>query len=167
MKSKIKYALSILILVLSVISSNAYAGSFATHVVLGDVIGKNVDTNTQAFLLGILSHAVLDSIDPHNYAPNWTNNKSIQADIDFILLEFFIAGKRLIEVWGSGDTKRMWGVIGAIAPDIIDGIYSLKCPRCWQKGELLLPWHKAEYGPSRRMSKNATMILSIAINAVF
>jgi hypothetical protein len=35
------------------------------------------------------------------------------------------------------------GVLGQLAPDIVDGVYSLLNPAAWQSGRLLRPWHQA------------------------
>ena len=128
--------LIILILVL-VVSAPVQAVSLAQHVIVGDWLAQQVDTPWQAFAVGFISHAVLDYLPvqqavvdpfkPHEYGLFW--------------------GEIIIAIWVLSDAvecrKRTWGIIGALTPDIIDGVMTVIAPDRWQRGEHLFPWHRS------------------------
>ena len=87
-----------------------------------------------AFGAGVLSHAAMDMLLPE-YRP-WPpcDNLPIlawEAAASYVLLRE--AYKR----------EERAGALGQLAPDIVDGIYSLLNPQAWQRGALICPWHWA------------------------
>lgn len=145
------------------------------HVLVGDILGRisasthnNLTGNIiTAFSLGIASHAVMDMLEP-DYTANWFNKSELIHDIPYIL--FQISG---ISWFAHGIYKekhngnkhifllRIIAIIGAIIPDIIDGIYSIINPSAWYAGQLLFPWHRVRPHQSQElMSMWTTMFLT-------
>ena len=100
------------------------------HIAAGAVISK-VAPPAVSFGLGVASHAVMDyTLQEYRgwpllkHWPWWV----WQCICSIILLYHF---------------GLSWALLGAVVPDIIDGVYSLINPQAWHRGDLLCPWHRA------------------------
>ncbi|MFW6035445.1 MAG: hypothetical protein ACOCRZ_04250 [Halothermotrichaceae bacterium] len=145
------------------------------HILVGDMLGKasanshnrlagNIVT---AFSLGVVSHAVMDMVEP-DYTINWFNKTEISRDIPYLL--FQLSGISLFALITRKEKKRnssyvyllrIAAIIGAIIPDIIDGIYSIINPSAWYTGQLIFPWHRARTNQAHElMSMWSTMLLT-------
>ncbi len=158
--------LLVLILTVLLVCMPASAGTLSMHIAVGDYLGEQSQTKVEAFLLGVASHAVLDSLPRHQYVVNWQNAQSLRKDMDVLLLDGVLSLTRTLEAVRSGDETRLWGVIGAVMPDIVDGLYALHCRECWMRGELLLPWHQSEK-MKPRLTKGETMLSILAVQIAF
>lgn len=142
-----------------------------THVAIGDIIAKALAKSGNPYLnqplvasiLGFFSHAVLDKLD-NDYTIDATTVDTILKDADFLTLQIGGVGYKLYEILVKEDDEqtkimRLAAILGAVSPDIIDGVYSLCNPEKWQKGELLMPFHR---GGSRtpRQTKEQSMAKS-------
>jgi hypothetical protein len=104
-----------------------------------------------AALAGFASHALLDRVDA-DYTPDWTawvdNPDALKADLPYIAAQLVGAASEVYSLTQEDDPTTRWarvaGVVGAVLPDIIDGIYSVVNPEAWKKGDLLLPFHDAD-----------------------
>lgn len=100
------------------------------HIAAGAAISK-VAPPAVSFGLGMASHAVMDYTlqeyrgwPPLKHWPWW----AWQGICSITLLYRF---------------GLSWALLGAVVPDIIDGVYSLINPQAWHRGDLLCPWHRA------------------------
>jgi hypothetical protein len=105
----------------------------AGHIAAGLIIDQHCPPDL-ALWAGIASHAAMDMLLPE-YRP-WPPGDNIaiiawEAVASYVLLRE--AYKR----------EERAGVLGQLAPDIVDGVYSLLNPAAWQTGKLLCPWHRA------------------------
>ncbi len=124
------------------------------HVLVGDLIGslaansKDPKKNNLAtvFMLGVISHAVMDISEP-DYTINWFNRAELISALPFLTLQ--VGGIGLVMENTVRESRscprtlmlRMAGILGAVIPDFIDGIYSILNPHAWYSGQLLCPWH--------------------------
>lgn len=146
------------------------------HVIIGDIIGtilahfdnKIINNSITAFSLGFISHIFLDNLE-NDFVVNWFNFSKLKYALPFVLFQIIAA---VILVWvfiynnkkysSKYTTLRISAVIGAIIPDIIDGVYSIINPTAWYEGQLLFPWHSIDVGlESKVMSMHLTMIITI------
>ncbi|HEX6971197.1 MAG TPA: hypothetical protein VF234_03175 [Limnochordia bacterium] len=134
------------------------AGSLSLHVGVGKLIGRYSRTPAEAFVLGFLSHAVLDTV-VHDPVVDWQTPGALARQAGYIGSE---AGLSLFLIQGM-TAREWWGVLGSVAPDLIDGLYSLAHPEAWWRGELLLPWHRASGVPVRTMSDVESLRLSVLV----
>lgn len=134
------------------------AGSLSMHVAAGRLIGHYSRTPAEAFVLGFLSHGFLDTFiqDP---VIDWQTPAALERETPFLTAEALLT---LVMLRGM-NAREWWGVIGSVAPDIIDGLYSVAEPRAWLRGELLMPWHRGYGIPTQLMSETASTNLSIAL----
>lgn len=147
------------------------------HVIVGDMIGTilayfdNPVLNNPftAFSLGFASHALLDNIE-NDFVVNWFNFSELRYALPFVMFQIMAA---IILVWifiynnrkysSTYTTMRISAVVGAIIPDIIDGVYSILNPAAWYEGQLLFPWHSIDVGAQDKiMSMHITMIITVA-----
>lgn len=88
-------------------------------------------------------------------------------DAGYVAIELSGIVAKIVEVCREEDSHtremRIAGIIGSVLPDVIDGIYSILRPEEWQKGNLLIPFHKAQPGPRQDMSREATLAKTSAI----
>ncbi len=125
------------------------------HVVVGDLIGEqthyfNLPDRVKgglSFAGGFASHIILDLIDI-DYTVNWFNPLHLRAARPFVLAQ--VAGILIVlhlalrhrMTNARQSNLRLLAIAGSVAPDIIDGIYSLLNPEVWYTGQLLFPWHR-------------------------
>lgn len=103
----------------------------SVHTAVGAVIGENLSNPLLAFVLGFISHFILDMI-PHGdeqlvkaYRQNFKNRGmlyliilDIISTIILVLLLFFFHKVNFTAV-------VIWGIIGAILPDFMAAIYEV------------------------------------------
>lgn len=141
-----------------------------THIVMADLIGKvtakipDDKVNEKlvialAFIGGMTSHALLDRIDA-DYTPDWTqwksNAEALQRDSPHIALQITGIAKQVYDLLGEKDEHtfkiRLASILGYLSTEMIDVIYSIVNPDAWQKGQLLMPWHKADVKQQQSLS---------------
>ena len=100
----------------------------ATHSLVGAFIGKEIGYPPLAFLLGIISHMLLDAI-PHADGPDDKPDQKesdpisfdqyalVAVDIAMGLVVFIYLGSK-----GELSTSAIWGAIGSILPDALDNV---------------------------------------------
>lgn len=123
------------------------------HIIVGDLIGEAVaclpDSRiSKPFITAVLafaSHAVLDRAD-NDYTINWTDADRLKHDAPLIAVQTSGLAAEIASLLTEKDREkaviRLAGVLGSIAPDVIDGVYAYLHPDKWQKGDLFMPWHK-------------------------
>ena len=148
------------------------------HVLVGDALGDWTATKKippavggiAAFALGVISHAIMDRIDP-DYTVNWFNPLERHLAVPFLAIQILgvLAVLWLMNRHRGRNRRRfafrLWGIAGAVAPDLIDGLYAILNPAAWYAGSLLLPWH-SNRGPIPRLSMMQTLSLSLLLFAL-
>ncbi len=115
------------------------------HIAAGVICSKA--SPAVAFISGVGSHAAMDYLLPEYRGWPPSRNKlwwAWQATGSALFLYYTMP-------WA------LWGIIGAVLPDIIDGVYALINPQAWQKGTLLCPWHRA------RTQRDMTWAMTLAL----
>ena len=107
------------------------------------------------FLIGLISHAILDSIEPQEYSIN-----AFKPDKDILFIEFILSSLLICLAWGN--TLILYSILGGILPDIIDGFLSLIDKSRYMSGNHLFWFHKANSN-IKEMSKEKTIIISIIL----
>ena len=105
----------------------------AGHIAAGMLIDQHCPPEL-AFGAGVLGHAAMDMLLPE-YRP-WT----LCDNIPIIAWEAVASCVLLREAYKREEKA---GVLGQLAPDVVDGIYSLLNPQARQRGALICPWHRA------------------------
>ena len=100
------------------------SSGLGTHSLAGGTLGYTIaETDFQAFILGFLSHALLDLMPHHD------PNQNDPVELSFYSL-FNLGGlwtsKEIYEETG-GDSRFLWGAIGGILPDLEHIFYSDNC----------------------------------------
>ncbi|MDO8435181.1 MAG: hypothetical protein Q7S89_00680 [bacterium] len=101
------------------------------HGAVGALLGQHLESSPLAFLVGFLSHFVLDSI-PHGDRDSmlkWRHHGKIDSHwwvmgIDFILTVVFVAIAFSLDVFAN-PYAAAYGFVGAIIPDTLIGISEL------------------------------------------
>lgn len=105
-------------------SHNVGASGFGTHGVVGGALGYSVaQTDLQAFVLGLTSHALLDMMPHHD--PKITDPFDVTFHVFFNLGALFTIEK-MYNV-KDHDSRLLWGVIGGIIPDLEHLIFLGQC----------------------------------------
>lgn len=92
---------------------------FTPHTLLGGAIGMEVNNIPLAFILGFISHFILDFI-PHF---DTTDNGKFTLRQNLIIgIDLMIGGFLLWHYWSTLDFNMVFffGALGAIAPDLLD-----------------------------------------------
>ena len=95
-----------------------------------------------------MSHAMLNKID-NDCTIYWTTKGQLLKDMDYIGLQAGGIGLVFYSVFVNEPNPefkivRAAAIMGAILPDIIDGVYSFLFPQKWDAKELLLPFHRPD-----------------------
>lgn len=151
-----------------------------SHVLIGKWIGKAVDaipnekvsTPLVAFLLGFAAHGVMDKLD-NDYTMNyqaWTKDvEQLKKDAPVLALQVSGIGKAIWDLFQVEDdderATQLAGILGSIAPDVIDGVYAFINPTAWQKGELLMPFHRYA-GVKPMQSQQQAVNRGVAMNLI-
>ena len=149
-----------------------------THINVGDIMGKaiakcgksKITKAVIASILGFFSHAVLDVVD-NDYTINATSYETLKQDADYLAVQISGIGLKLYDILINEKDEerkitRLAGVLGAVSPDIIDGVYSYLHPEKWQKGELLFPFHRAGTSIGDMQTKEQSMAKSGLITLI-
>ncbi|HEX9664239.1 MAG TPA: hypothetical protein VGA49_00270, partial [Patescibacteria group bacterium] len=102
------------------------------HAAVGAVIGQQVGSSLLAFLAGFISHFILDFI-PHgdnHMIVDYRNGHKVKRIIFIILADLIGAtvltlGILYLNLSSPSLPFIFWGVIGAIIPDFLVGLYQL------------------------------------------
>lgn len=122
------------------------------HIAAGIICSKA--TPAVAFTTGVGSHIAMDCLLPEYRAYPLSDNKTWWA--------WQVMGC-LVLLYHSWPWA-LWGIIGAVMPDVIDGAYALIRPQAWQKGSLLCPWHRTGSGLFKRdMSPIVTLAVELLL----
>lgn len=153
------------------------------HAMAGDIIGKvvgeipneKIDSDWIAALLAFgaafASHPLLDKID-NDYTPDWTrwqqDAQEFARDAPYLAVQIGGLAALVVDVLQEKDPRklktRLAGILGSLAPDIIDAVHSLKDKTAWLKGEHLMPWHRADSQPwLPQQTREQSMALTGAI----
>ncbi len=113
-----------LALTLSLFCFGGLGAGFGTHGVVGGGLGYNfAQTDLQAFVLGLTSHALLD-IMPHH-------DPSLDAPVDLAFHALFNFGALWLtnemDEKHAGNSRLWWGAIGGIIPDLEHIIFWNEC----------------------------------------
>jgi len=144
------------------------------HVVVADSIGVMLNASGRkmgnlgsAFALGVASHAVMDLAEP-DYTVNWFDSYYLGQAAPFLGFQVggivFVLRMVFAETRGNprGFRLRMAAIVGAVIPDVIDGVYAIFNPHAWYSGQLLFPWHNRTWQVNP-MSMWATSALTLLL----
>ncbi|MFW5998939.1 MAG: hypothetical protein ACOCP5_04215 [Halanaerobiaceae bacterium] len=144
------------------------------HVVVADMLGEVsaysnlswLNNRAIAFITGFLSHIVLDYID-NEFVVNWFNIPQLRLAIPFLIFQLLFVIIIIHTIYYNSRKRvsryshlRICFIIGAVIPDIIDGIYTLFSPQAWYTGTLLFPWHRIGDKTGDPMSMYNTILIS-------
>ncbi|MFW6006562.1 MAG: hypothetical protein ACOC4G_01395 [Bacillota bacterium] len=145
------------------------------HIVVADFLGEilsysdkyRINSEITGFVIGVGSHILLDIID-NEFVINWFYFEDLIYAFPFIIFELIFAIFIIRSVIdnsikeSSFNLVRINFILGALIPDIIDGIYALIKPGSWYSGSLLFPWHISTQ-PGEPMSMYKTIIYSLGL----
>mgnify|MGYP001163399722 FL=1 len=123
----------------------------AGHIAVGMLIDQHCPSEL-AFGAGMLGHAAMDYLLP-KYRP-WPPGDNIP-----IIAWEAVASYVLLREAYKREEKA--GVLGQLAPDVVDGVYSLLNPQAWQRGTLICPWHRAGI-----FKRDMSWALTFAVEAI-
>ncbi len=89
----------------------------AAHSIVGGVVGSKADSAIAAFMLGVVTHFLLDSI------PHYDTTDKGKFTIRQIILTFFDLALGILVICyvvKPQDLVFWWGVLGGLVPDISD-----------------------------------------------
>lgn len=100
----------------------------ATHSLVGAFIGQEVGYPPLAFLLGIISHLLLDSI-PHADGPDDKVGSKETDPVSFlqyavVFIDIALGAIAIFYLISSGEIGQsaIWGAAGGIFPDFVDNV---------------------------------------------
>lgn len=147
----------------------------AKHVIIGDFLGELVDRipderinrSFLAFVLAFGTHALMDRLE-NDCTPDWTrwmqDARNAAKDAPYLTMQIGGIAASIIALLRAKDAQeretRIAGMLGSIAPDVIDGIYSLMNKTAWERGKLLMPWHRAGRETGPRETAEQTSVLT-------
>ncbi len=148
----------VIIFFLIIFSYEISALPTSQHLSIAILLSDFVKTEKEALFYGFISHAVTDSIAQEYVFDIFAFNKNT----DYIAIEGLLSILLLKRHWGD-NIKRM-AMIGALAPDIIDGILIACDIDRYGNGDHIFPFHR----PNNRkpISKNLTSISSIILFSI-
>lgn len=148
------------------------------HVIVGDLIGcvganaehPAINNPGSVFALAVMSHAVMDVSEP-DYTVNWFNAMALREAAPFLGIQSvglgFVLGVFVRNTRNNPRAfwLRLTGIVGAVIPDVIDGVYAVLNPQAWYAGRLLFPWHTLTWQVNV-MSMWSTSLLSLILLGV-
>lgn len=140
------------LLFLCLFSFIVFSGTVSQHVIVGEKLGEISDSKAEAFLLGFTSHIIMDSLNYRQYVFDIFDSKDYP--VDLVVFESVITISKIYQA--KDDKNKLWGIIGALSPDIIEGCMLIEDNSSWYKGENFFPWHKKR-ARQKYLSKNETM----------
>ncbi|MDD2430814.1 MAG: hypothetical protein PHD88_03810 [Firmicutes bacterium] len=142
-----------------------------THVAVADILAKVLFSAKKpllVFLIAFISHGLLDVTD-NDYTVNFTSQKTIQQDVDYLLLQtsglVLLLHDIICEEDENRKANRIGALLGSLFPDVVDGIYALAHPNSWHKGELLFPFHRRSINTPKQ-SKQTTMNKAVVVTLI-
>lgn len=120
------------------------------HIATARILSKLTAIPILSIIIGFISHIILDSIEPQEYKIN-----VFKPDKDILVIEVFVSLILLISA------RNYYIIIGALLPDITDGILTLINRDRYYSGEHLFWFHKSNN--QKTMSKKMTIMLSILL----
>ena len=127
-----------------------------THIATAKLLSVLTLNPFVAFVIGFGSHAVLDVIEPQEYSVNLF---SWGKDRGFIILEIILT-LTLIAL-SFFNRIYLFAMLGAILPDLIDGIACIINPERYEKGEHIFPFHRPKQ--VKELTKLQTILLSTVL----
>jgi hypothetical protein len=134
--------------------------TLSQHIATASILSFLTNIPVVGFIIGFLSHIILDILEPQEYKINFTK---VNNDKDIIMLEVLLS--LALFYYSLGNIVIFLTVIGGILPDLIDGILSIIDRSRYQKGKHLFWFHRSN-GEELTMSKRKTMILSIILTII-
>lgn len=106
--------------------------TLTTHATLGAVIGQATGNPVLAFVIGFISHFLIDMV-PHgdcylsdNYRIHKCNRKR---SVAYVMVDAVIAMLFVLFLFNVKDIVSVrnftWGIIGSVLPDLLVGMYDL------------------------------------------
>ncbi|MGE5623678.1 MAG: hypothetical protein ACM3UP_01480 [Methanocella sp.] len=125
------------ILLTLALATPARAAPPSVHVLAAEMIADDSMTPARAFFVGVASHALLDATVEERVW-DWTSRDAWRRNAGAVFSEAAL----LTLAYSRPMTRaQKWAVVGALLPDVIDGLYSLRNPSAWEAGLLIVPWH--------------------------
>ena len=144
----------IVLILLFTVPARAYTTS--QHISVAVLLADYTETNTQAFVAGFISHALLDSVRPQMYRFDLFKPRG---NYDIVALE---TGLSLYQIWKHRENEKiMYAIAGSLAPDLIEGVFVIADKSRWYKGNHIFLWHSNN--TDNRMNKEYTMIFSLTL----
>ena len=126
------------------------------HILIGETFGELSSISKMSFIknkyflfsTGLSSHIIMDLIDKE-YVVNWFNYSELKPAVFYIFFQSFLSIYILYQVIKERKKKpdcfkiKMFSILGAVIPDIIDGLYSILNPEVWYNGSLIFFWHRS------------------------
>jgi len=128
----------IILFLLFIITIPVNALTPSQHMAVANIITQEDNSPLTAFTKGFISHAITDMLEPRQYHFDIFNPE--KKDYKIILAEGLLMGFQLYYFRDSSAHK--YAMIGALAPDIIDGLLSLIDRDRYLKGNHLFFWHR-------------------------
>lgn len=146
-----------------------------THAALGALIGSQIQNPLWAFILGVLSHLLLDLIPHHStkwLATQFTKTSSlfnrflVEALLDNLLVLILILVFGFNNLFAKNPLGLAGGLCGAILPDILMGFFIIfPIPRI---GTGYLNFnHRLHLVIKRFPSDRLSLLLQMALSAIF
>ncbi|MDI6872108.1 MAG: hypothetical protein QME79_12345 [Bacillota bacterium] len=115
----------------------ARAAPPSVHVLAAEMITTDDMTPARAFFVGVATHALLDATVQERVW-DWTSAEANRGNLGAVFSEAVL----LCLAYSRPMTRaQRWAVVGALLPDVIDGLWSLSNPAAWEAGLLIIPWH--------------------------
>jgi hypothetical protein len=98
----------------------------------------------------MISHIILDNTI-NQYSFNYFNRQELETNVDYVFIDASFSLLQLYNIIKSNDSKRLYGAIGSLTPDILAGLEMLNSKDNWNKGKSI--FHK------NKLTKAEAMIL--------
>ncbi len=102
-----------------------------THAAIGALVGAAVPNRYLAFMLGFLSHFLVDRI-PHgdeHMLDGYKSGEKVRRAIAYVTIDSVIALYVTLMILSNAPVSlhvsMKWGLIGSILPDLLVGVYEL------------------------------------------
>ena len=148
----------LVILILVIFTNTVFALPTSQHISVAIFLSKYADTQQEALIYGFLSHAITDYIGQEYVFDIFAMNKNY----DYIMIEGLLSVFLLKKHWNNKTTRM--AMIGALAPDVIDGILISTDLNRYSDGNNIFPFHR----PNNRkpISKSLTTTISILLFSI-
>ncbi len=126
--------------------------TISKHITIATILASFVNIPIIGFVIGFISHAVLDSLPQQQYQFNLFKPDKFIVAIESLIIVIMIYVIK-------GNTVLIMSFTGAVIPDIIDGLLSIINKNRYKTGNHLFFFHKLKGQTSR--SRKQTIILSL------